>query len=195
MIAIAPTSTIASIAGCFETIEPQVSNLFKRETLSGEFIQINGYLVRDLQARGLWTEEIRGAIRRAEGSIQDVAAIPQDLKDLYKTAWEIAQKSLIDHAVARGPFVDQSQSLNLFVESPNIGKLSSMYMYAWQQGVKTTYYLRSRPATRIMQTNTDGAAAVVPTPVTAPAPEKKVFTDEEALACSLENPEVCEACQ
>ncbi|MEI6709404.1 MAG: ribonucleoside-diphosphate reductase subunit alpha [Actinomycetota bacterium] len=195
MIAIAPTSTIASIAGCYETIEPQVSNLFKRETLSGEFIQINGYLVRDLQARGLWTEEVRGAIRRAEGSIQDIAVIPQEIKDLYKTAWEIAQKSLIDHAVARGPFVDQSQSLNLFVESPNIGKLSSMYMYAWQQGVKTTYYLRSRPATRIMQTNNDGAAAVAPTPVSAPAPEKKIFTDEEALACSLENPEVCEACQ
>ncbi|MEV4111488.1 ribonucleoside-diphosphate reductase subunit alpha [Nonomuraea sp. NPDC049695] len=171
MIAIAPTATIASIAGCYECIEPQVSNVFKRETLSGEFLQVNRYLVADLQARGLWTQEMRDAIKRADGSVQEVSGIPDDLKQLYRTAWELPQKALIDLAAARQPYIDQSQSLNLFMASPTIGKLSSMYAYAWKQGLKTTYYLRSRPATRIAQTT-----------VAAPV-------------CSLENPETCEACQ
>ncbi|GAA3235598.1 ribonucleoside-diphosphate reductase subunit alpha [Nonomuraea helvata] len=171
MIAIAPTATIASIAGCYECIEPQVSNVFKRETLSGEFLQVNRYLVADLQARGLWTQEMRDAIKRADGSVQEVPGIPDDLKQLYRTAWELPQKALIDLAAARQPYIDQSQSLNLFMASPTIGKLSSMYAYAWKQGLKTTYYLRSRPATRIAQTTV--AASV----------------------CSLENPETCEACQ
>ncbi|WP_240777160.1 ribonucleoside-diphosphate reductase subunit alpha [Nonomuraea basaltis] len=176
LIAIAPTATIASIAGCYECIEPQVSNVFKRETLSGEFLQVNRYLVADLQARGLWTQRMRDDIKRADGSVQTVPGIPDDLKVLYRTAWELPQKALIDLAAARQPYIDQSQSLNLFMASPTIGKLSSMYAYAWKQGLKTTYYLRSRPATRISQTT-----------VAAPV--------EEAVACSLENPEVCEACQ
>ncbi|MEU6721302.1 ribonucleoside-diphosphate reductase subunit alpha [Nonomuraea sp. NPDC046802] len=174
MIAIAPTATIASIAGCYECIEPQVSNVFKRETLSGEFLQVNRYLVADLQARGLWTQQLRDDVKRADGSVQDVPGIPDDLKLLYRTAWELPQKALIDLAAARQPYIDQSQSLNLFMASPTIGKLSSMYAYAWKQGLKTTYYLRSRPATRIAQTT-----------VAAP----------QAVACSLENPETCEACQ
>lgn len=181
-IAIAPTATISSIAGCYECTEPQVSNLFKRETLSGDFLQVNNYLVKDLKERGLWTEEIRNEIKKAEGSIQEVDAIPGELKELYRTAWEVPMRSLIDMAAARGAYIDQSQSLNLFMETPSIGKLSSMYMYAWEQGVKTTYYLRSRPATRIRQT--DGADAS----------ETKTYTDEEKLICSLENPESCEAC-
>ncbi|MET0144638.1 MAG: ribonucleoside-diphosphate reductase subunit alpha [Ilumatobacteraceae bacterium] len=185
LIAIAPTATIASIAGAYECIEPQVSNLFKRETLSGEFLQLNTYLVRDLQARGLWTDEIAGAVKRAEGSIQQIPEIPDDLKHLYRTAWELPMRSLIDMAAERGAFIDQSQSLNLFVESPTIGKLSSMYLHAWKQGLKTTYYLRSRPATRITQTLHHQAPAR-PTPPS--------FTDDEAVACSLENPEACEAC-
>ncbi len=183
LIAIAPTATIASISGAYECIEPQVSNLFKRETLSGEFLQINNYLVEDLKAIGLWTEAVRNKIKAEEGSIQHIEEIPQDLKDLYQTAWELPQKALIDMAAARGPFIDQSQSLNLFMAAPTIGKLSSMYLYAWKVGIKTTYYLRSRPATRILQTT-----------LTATEVEK-VYTDEEALACSLENPENCEACQ
>ena len=205
LIAIAPTATIASIAGCYECIEPQVSNLFKRETLSGEFMQINRYLVRELQARGLWDEQMIADIKRAEGSVQDVDRIPSELKEMFRTAWEIPQRALIDMAAERGAFIDQSQSLNLFMETPTIGKLSSMYLHAWKAGLKTTYYLRSRPATRINQT-TSGAAKTsptstsTPTPTTpsgggepAPAPEK-TFTDEEAIACSLENPESCEAC-
>lgn len=177
MVAIAPTATIASIAGCYECIEPQVSNVFKRETLSGEFLQVNRYLVADLQARGLWTQALRDDLKRAEGSVQDLAAVPADLKVLYRTAWELPQKALIDLAAARQPYIDQSQSLNLFMATPTIGKLSSMYAYAWKQGLKTTYYLRSRPATRIAQTTVQAL------PV------------EEAVACSLENPEICEACQ
>ncbi|MFG1777878.1 ribonucleoside-diphosphate reductase subunit alpha [Micromonospora sp. NPDC049048] len=190
LVAIAPTATIASIAGCYECIEPQVSNLFKRETLSGEFLQVNTALVRELKARGLWTERIRAAIRRAEGSVQDVVELPAEVRELFRTAWELPQRALIDLAAARAPYVDQSQSLNLFLAAPTIGKLSSMYLYAWKAGLKTTYYLRSRPATRIQQAT---VAPVGPAPVggvVAP-----VATVDEALACSLENPEACEACQ
>ncbi len=198
MIAIAPTATIASIAGCYECIEPQVSNLFKRETLSGEFLQINQYLVRDLQRLGLWTESTMSAIKRAEGSVQDIETIPAELKAIYRTAWELPMRSLIDMAADRGAFIDQSQSLNLFVESPAIGKLSSMYLHAWKQGLKTTYYLRSRPATRINKTTTSSSSTSTPTPpgpTGGGEPAPRTFSDEEALACSLENPESCEACQ
>ena len=183
LIAIAPTSTIASISGCYECIEPQVSNLFKRETLSGDFLQINAYLVNDLKKLGLWTEPIRERITHAEGSIADIEEIPQALRDRYRTVWELPQRALIDLAAARGAFIDQSQSLNLFAESPNIGKLSSMYLYAWKKGLKTTYYLRSRPATRIANTTMK------------PAESAAVVQDSDAVACSLENPESCEACQ
>ncbi len=181
IIAIAPTATIASISGCYEAIEPQVSNLFKRETLSGEFLQINRYLVKDLKKIGLWTQDIRDQIKSNEGSVQEITEIPETLRKVYRTAWEIPMKGLIEMAADRGAFIDQSQSLNLFMESPTIGKLSSMYMYAWKKGLKTTYYLRSRPATRINKTTVTN--------------KKKTYTDEEALACSLENPEACDACQ
>jgi ribonucleoside-diphosphate reductase alpha chain len=194
MIAIAPTATIASIAGAYECIEPQVSNLFKRETLSGEFLQINRYLVRDLQRLGLWDDDMQGKVKRAEGSIQNIDEIPDDLKAIYRTAWEIPMRSLIDMGAARGAFIDQSQSLNLFMESPTIGKLSSMYLYAWKSGLKTTYYLRSRAATRIAQTSA-GPSATTPTPPPTPPSAVKAYTDEEAVACSLENPDACDACQ
>jgi ribonucleoside-diphosphate reductase alpha chain len=193
LIAIAPTATIASIAGAYECIEPQVSNLFKRETLSGEFLQINTYLVRDLQARGLWNEDLAGRIRRAEGSVQGIAEIPDDLKARYRTAWELPMRSLIDLAAERGPFIDQSQSLNLFVESPTIGKLSSMYLHAWKSGLKTTYYLRSRPATRITHTTTTHPSATAPTTPTSTIHTADAAVD--AVSCSLENPESCEVCQ
>jgi ribonucleoside-diphosphate reductase alpha chain len=178
LVAIAPTATIASIAGCCECIEPQVSNLFKRETLSGDFIQVNRYLVTELKAMGLWTESTRSRLKNAEGSVQALPEIPEDVRTIYRTVWEIPMRSLIDMAAERGAFLDQSQSLNLFMENPNIGQLSSMYFYAWKKGLKTTYYLRSRPATRITK-------ATVPSSV----------TDANAVACSLENPESCEACQ
>ncbi|MET9546073.1 ribonucleoside-diphosphate reductase subunit alpha [Streptomyces sp. NPDC006627] len=187
LLAIAPTATIASIAGVYECIEPQVSNLFKRETLSGEFLQVNAYLVDELKRLGVWDTQTREALREANGSVQGFGWIPEDVRALYRTAWEIPQRGLIDMAAARTPFLDQAQSLNLFLETPTIGKLSSMYAYAWQQGLKTTYYLRSRPATRIARAagGSNATAAPVPAQVTA----------EEAVACSLENPESCEACQ
>jgi ribonucleoside-diphosphate reductase alpha chain len=183
LLAIAPTATIASIAGVHECIEPQVSNLFKRETLSGEFLQVNSYLVDDLKRLGRWDARTREALREANGSVQGLTWLPEDVRALYRTAWEIPQRGLIDMAAARTPYLDQAQSLNLFLETPTIGKLSSMYAYAWKRGLKTTYYLRSRPATRIAR-----AAVRADVPVQA-AP------DAEALACSLENPESCEACQ
>ncbi|CAL9566493.1 hypothetical protein SUDANB108_04777 [Streptomyces sp. enrichment culture] len=182
LLAIAPTATIASIAGVYECIEPQVSNLFKRETLSGEFLQVNSYLVDELKRLGVWDARTREALREANGSVQGFGWIPEDVRALYRTAWEIPQRGLIDMAAARTPFLDQSQSLNLFLETPTIGKLSSMYAYAWKSGLKTTYYLRSRPATRIAR----AAQAAVPVQATP---------DPEAVACSLENPESCEACQ
>jgi len=189
MIAIAPTATIASIAGCYECIEPQVSNLFKRETLSGDFVQVNKYLVNELKALGLWTDEIRNKIKLSEGSVQDIEEFTPELREIYRTAWEVPMRSLIDMQADRGAYIDQSASLNLFMESPNIGKLSSMYMYAWQKGLKTTYYLRSRPATKISQVTAEYTAAeIVPAEVVA-------YSDSDAMACSLENPESCEACQ
>ncbi|HEY5945473.1 MAG TPA: hypothetical protein VIV40_08275, partial [Kofleriaceae bacterium] len=149
---------------------------FKRETLSGDFIQINRYLVEELKRLGLWSEPTRARLKLAEGSVQSLVELPEPVRNRFRTAWEIPMRSLIDMAADRGAFIDQSQSLNLFIESPNLGQLSSMYMYAWKRGLKTTYYLRSRPATRI-------AMATVDAPDTA------------AIACSLENPGSCEACQ
>jgi ribonucleoside-diphosphate reductase alpha chain len=175
LIAIAPTATIASIAGCCECIEPQISNLFKRETLSGDFLQVNAHLALELKRLGLWTSAVRDAVKLADGSVQGIDAIPGELKSIYRTAWELPMKSLIEMAADRGAFVDQSQSLNLFIANPSIGQLSSMYMYAWKKGLKTTYYLRSRPATSIAKTTVRDTGG--------------------ALACSLENPETCEACQ
>src|SRR5690606_14678083 len=174
LISIAPTATIASIAGCYECIEPQVSNLFKRETLSGDFLQINRYLVEELKRLGLWTDEIRNAIKLADGSVQSITQLPEELRSIYRTAWELPMRALIDLAAERGAYIDQSQSLNLFIANPNIGQLSSMYMYAWKRGLKTTYYLRSRPATHIAKTTVSAAAAK--------------SSDTDAVVCSLENP-------
>jgi ribonucleoside-diphosphate reductase alpha chain len=186
LLAIAPTATIASIAGVYECIEPQVSNLFKRETLSGEFLQVNSYLVQELKDLGVWDARTREALREANGSVQGFAWIPDEVRALYRTAWEIPQRGLIDMAAARTPYLDQAQSLNLFLETPTIGKLSSMYAYAWKSGLKTTYYLRSRPATRIARAARAQAQPSIPVQQAA---------DPDAVACSLENPESCEACQ
>ncbi|MEV7421505.1 MULTISPECIES: ribonucleoside-diphosphate reductase subunit alpha [unclassified Streptomyces] len=191
LLAIAPTATIASIAGVYECIEPQVSNLFKRETLSGEFLQVNSYLVDELKRLGVWDAQTREALRESSGSVAGFGWVPAEVRELFRTAWEIPQRGLIDMAAARTPFLDQSQSLNLFLETPTIGKLSSMYAYAWKKGLKTTYYLRSRPATRIARAaGSQQASRPEPTPVPAQA-----ASVEDAIACSLENPESCEACQ
>ena len=189
MIAVAPTATIASLAGCYECIEPQVSNLFKRETMSGDFVQVNRYLVEALKKLGQWNDTVRAKLRMAEGSVQGLEDVPAPMRELFRTAWELPMRSLIDMAADRGAFIDQSQSLNLFIESPSIGQLSSMYFHAWKRGLKSTYYLRSRPATRIAKTTSE-----LPTVVVAPAPISRALEQADeaaALACSLENPESC----
>lgn len=180
LIAIAPTATISHICGVEECTEPAKSNLLKRETLSGEFISINRYLIEDLKKIGRWDADTLNRLKIDEGSIANVKDLPQDFYALYKTVWEISQKSLIQHAVARGAYIDQSQSLNIFIDlmkypdAKRIAVLSSLYMYAWEQGVKTTYYFRSRAASRIEKVTIDR--------VSAPA------------AVAAENPETCEAC-
>ena len=205
LIAIAPTATIASIAGCYECIEPQVSNLFKRETMSGEFLQVNTALVAELKAHGLWTDRVLEQIKQADGSVQGITELPAETRALFRTAWELPQRALIDLAAARAPFIDQSQSLNLYLAAPSIGKLSSMYLHAWKCGLKTTYYLRSRPATRIAQAtvavaappagSTEAGRAAAGTVSAGTGGRLSSATDSDAVACSLENPETCEACQ
>jgi ribonucleoside-diphosphate reductase alpha chain len=150
---------------------------------------------------------VRSRLKMSEGSIQALDELPDDVRALYRTAWEVPMRSLIDMAADRGAFIDQSQSLNLFIENPNIGQLSSMYFYAWKKGLKTTYYLRSRPATRIAKATVDiaspsqGQGEADPHAVRGytPAPPAvgplSELADSAAVACSLENPESCEACQ
>ena len=184
LIAIAPTATIASIAGCYECIEPQVSNLFKRETLSGEFLQVNTATSSRELKRSRPVDRARSGTRSSTPTARCRASppCPRTCARLFRTAWELPQRALIDMAAARGAYVDQSQSLNLFMASPTIGKLSSMYLYAWKAGLKTTYYLRSRPATRIQQATVGHRAATTRPAVAATAAPR-------SLACSLENPE------
>ena len=181
MIAIAPTVTIAAITGAEECIEVQKSNLLKRETLSGEFIAVNKYLVEDLIKLGRWNQETINQLKRSEGALSAVPNLPAELYALYKTVWEVSQRTVIDHAAARGAYIDQSQSLNLFVdlnkfaEDKRIAVLSSMYMYAWSKGLKTTYYLRGKSATKIAKVTANEAG-------TGAAPQ------------APENPDVCESC-
>lgn len=201
LVAIAPTATIASIAGCYECIEPQISNVFKRETLSGDFLQVNRYLVNDLKKQGLWNDGVRARLKLSEGSVQMLIEVSADTRAIYRTAWEIPMRSLVDMAADRGAFIDQSQSLNLFIENPNIGQLSSMYFHAWKKGLKTTYYLRSRPATRIAKATVDSSSQRPAPPDPRPAGDtgwpsaSPLGTSNQAVSCALENPESCEACQ
>jgi ribonucleoside-diphosphate reductase alpha chain len=151
-----PTASTSQIMGSNECFEPFTSNMYKRKTLAGEFIIINKYLMQDLLDKGLWTKSIRDKIILNEGSIQNIEEIPSNIKELYKTVWEIKQKNIIDHAVVRGPYICQSQSMNLFMESPDFRKLSSMHFYSWSQGLKTgIYYLRSKAKAKTQQFTLD----------------------------------------
>jgi len=151
-----PTASTSQIMGSNECFEPFTSNMYKRKTLAGEFIIINKYLMQDLIDKGLWTKSIRDKIILNEGSIQNIEEIPYNIKELYKTVWEIKQKNIIDHAVVRGPYICQSQSMNLFMESPDFRKLSSMHFYSWSQGLKTgIYYLRSKAKAKTQQFTLD----------------------------------------
>lgn len=147
LLAPMPTASTSQILGNNECFEPFTSNIYLRRVLSGEFPVVNKYLVVDLIRRGLWSEDVRNQIIANNGSIQKIAEIPNDVKELYKIVWEIRQKDIIDMAAARGKYIDQSQSLNLFLESPKSSQLTSMHFYTWKQGLKTgMYYLRTRPA-------------------------------------------------
>jgi len=147
-----PTASTAQILGNNECFEPYTTNIYLRRTLAGEFVVVNKHLVDDLKKVGLWSKEMKDLMVKAGGSIQNIVDIPEDIKKLYKTVWEISQKCIIDMAADRGRFIDQSQSMNLFMESPTMSKLSSMHMYAWKAGLKTgMYYLRSKAKARPIQ--------------------------------------------
>jgi ribonucleoside-diphosphate reductase alpha chain len=159
LLAPMPTATTSQIMGNNEAIEPYTSNLYLRRTVAGEFIVINKHLVKDLQKHNLWNQKMKDMIIYNEGSIQSIESIPKYLKNLYKTAWELSQKTLIDQAATRGKYICQSQSLNLFVPRPNVKILSSMHFYGWSQGLKTgIYYLRTKPAANAIQFTIDPTA-------------------------------------
>ncbi len=156
LVAPMPTASTSQIMGFNESFEPFTNNLFKRKTLSGEFVVMNKYLIRDLISLGLWDKSMKNRLMANEGSIQQIDEIPDDMKSIYKTVWEIKQKALIDLSVGRGPYICQSQSLNIFMEDPDFKKLSSMHFYGWSKGLKTgSYYLRTRPRVKMQQFTID----------------------------------------
>lgn len=188
LLAPMPTASTAQILGNNECFEPYTSNIYTRRVLSGEFIIVNKHLLKDLVREGLWNKEMRQKIMASNGSIQNINEIPQRLKDLYKTAWEISQKAIIDLAADRGAYICQSQSLNIFMENANFGKLTSMHFYGWEKGLKTgMYYLRTKAATDAIKFTID--KSVVNQPET-----KTVEEQQAAIACSLDDPDGCEMC-
>jgi ribonucleoside-diphosphate reductase alpha subunit len=178
LVAPMPTASTAQIMGNNEAFEPYTTNIYLRRTLAGEFVMINKHLVRDLQKLGLWTKELKDGIIAANGSVQHIEGLPDKLKEVYRTVWEISQKSIIDMAADRGAYIDQSQSMNIFMENPTMAKLSSMHMYGWKKGLKTgMYYLRTRAKAQPIKFTLDPSAVAA-----------------AALSCSRENPEACMMC-
>ena len=183
-----PTASTSQILGNNECFEPYTSNIYTRRVLSGEFIIVNKHLLTDLNKLGLWNDELKNKIMLENGSIQNIDEIPQNLKELYKTVWEIKQRTIIDMAADRGAYICQSQSLNLFVESPNFAKLTSMHFHAWKQGLKTgMYYLRTKAARDAVKFTVDTSTQA------APQPTAKDL-EAAAIACSIDNPDDCEMC-
>ncbi len=161
LLAPMPTASTSQILGNNECFEPYTTNIYLRRTLAGEFVVVNKHLVEDLKKIGLWSKEMKDLMVKANGSVQNIIDIPNDLKELYKTVWEMSQKTIIDMAADRGVYIDQSQSMNLFVESPTVSKLSSMHMYAWKTGLKTgMYYLRSKAKARPIQFSLEAECAM-----------------------------------
>ncbi len=186
LVAPMPTASTSQILGNNECFEPITSNIYVRRVLSGEFAVVNKYLVADLVAQGLWDDEMRNEIIANSGSIQSIERIPEEIKELYKTVWEIKQKSVIDLAQGRAPYIDQGQSMNVHMEDPNFGKLSSMHFYAWKAGLKTgMYYLRTRAAVNAVQFTVKNNTA---------DDTKSAAENAAAMICSIENPDDCVMC-
>lgn len=188
LLAPMPTASTAQILGNNECFEPYTSNIYTRRVLSGEFIIVNKHLLKDLVKEGLWTKEMRQKLMASNGSVQNITEIPQYIKDLYKTAWEISQKAIIEQAADRGAYICQSQSLNIFMENANFGKLTSMHFYGWKKGLKTgMYYLRTKAATDAIKFTLDKS-------VTAEPSQATIEEQQAAIACSLDDPDGCEMC-
>ncbi len=221
LLAPMPTASTSQILGNNECFEPYTSNIYTRRTLSGEFIIANKHLMKDLISAGLWSETMRQKLISTNGSVQAIPEIPQNIKDIYKTVWEISQKAIIDMSADRGAYICQSQSLNIHLTDPNFGKLTSMHFYAWKKGLKTgMYYLRSTAAADAIKFTLDKSAlqeptiAAVPTTIAEPvmavqsvavAENQQAIQYEQLpladydqkradMACSLDNPDACEAC-
>jgi ribonucleoside-diphosphate reductase alpha chain len=194
LLAPMPTASTSQILGNNECFEPYTSNIYSRRVLSGEFVVVNKHLLKDLVKLGLWNDEMKNKIIVNNGSVQNIEEIPQNIKDLYKTVWEIKQRDIIDMAADRGAYICQSQSLNVFVDKPNFAKLTSMHFYAWERGLKTgMYYLRTKAASEAIKFTVQKQAGSQLEPVVA----KVNISKEEAeaqMACSLDNPDACEAC-
>ncbi|MFT5279592.1 MAG: ribonucleoside-diphosphate reductase alpha chain [Bacteroidia bacterium] len=224
LLAPMPTASTSQILGNNECFEPYTSNLYTRRVLSGEFIVVNKHLLKDLVKLGLWNEGMKNKVIAANGSIQDIEEIPENIRNLYRTVWEMSMKDILDMAADRGAFICQSQSLNLFMQNPNFGKLTSMHFYAWKKGLKTgMYYLRTKAAVDAIKFTVDAemrqkkqaedkaakenvAVAAVAQPVVALEPQASygggasdispvnVNDPQAEITCSLENPDDCEMC-
>lgn len=210
LLAPMPTASTSQILGNNECFEPFTSNIYVRRVLSGEFVVVNKYLLKDLIQLGLWNEDMKNMLILANGSVQSIPNIPQHVKDLYKTAWEIKQRTLLDMAADRGAYICQSQSLNIFMEEPNFGKLTSMHFHAWKKGLKTgMYYLRTRAAAAPIQFTVQRQAEPQIEVAVGAVQEKSLNYERYAqentvvlsqrdnksdMQCSLDNPEGCEAC-
>lgn len=194
LLAPMPTASTAQILGNNECFEPYTSNIYTRRVLSGEFIIVNKHLLKDLVKEGLWTKEMRQKLMASNGSVQNIPEIPAHIKELYKTAWEISQKAIIEQAADRGAYICQSQSLNIFMENANFGKLTSMHFYGWKKGLKTgMYYLRTKAATDAIKFTVDKNITAQPEVVNQTS-MKTLEEQQAAIACSLDNPDSCEMC-
>ncbi len=206
LLAPMPTASTSQILGNNECFEPYTSNIYTRRVLSGEFVVVNKHLLRDLVKLGIWNENIKNKIIGANGSVQNIAEIPENIKELYKTVWEIKQRTIIDMAADRGAYIDQSQSLNLFIQDANFAKMSSAHFYSWKKGLKTgMYYLRTKAAADAIKFTVDQAALKNPNVVVLgnedalllERGQTQLLSAEEQqaqLSCSLDDPEGCEAC-
>lgn len=200
LVAPMPTASTSQILGNNECFEPYTSNLYSRRVLSGEFTIVNTHLVKDLQKLNLWNTTMKNRIVASNGSVQNIMEIPKDTRNLYKTVWEISQRRILDLAADRGPFIDQSQSLNIHMAAPSIAKLSSMHFHGWRSGLKTgLYYLRTQPATEAIKFTIAPEEVAAATANKLKEKEKENISSisanaEEALACSLDNPEACVSC-